>query len=241
MYHNTVKIKARLFCPYISFDMETCFALEAKQAHYIRNVMRAKIGDYLGIFNGQQGEYAYQIIQLDKKHVIVKSYQKIKDPLIPDAISLVFSIIKKTPLEYLVQKSTELGIGKLQPVITDRTMFRDVNLDRLEIIAIEAAEQCGLTDIPKILPPQKLPDIMPQYQNIIFCDEKGGGVPIKQCHSIDKQAIDAILIGPEGGFTQSEADFLYQQSNAHAVSLGNRIMRAETAAIASLAIIQALR
>lgn len=233
-----MKIKTRLYCPNTPLNEDTCFALDDKQAHYLRNVMRITDTDYIGVFNGIDGEYACQSLEITKKNITLKALKKIRTHLPPSNIALLFAIIKKTPLEFLVQKATELGVGILQPIITDRTIIRDLNIERLEVIAIEAAEQCGLTAIPKIFSPQILETSIKNYHNILFCDESGQGQPIKNVLCTQSRPTDAIIIGPEGGFTPLEADFLSKAPNTMAVSLGKRIMRAETAAIASLAIIQ---
>lgn len=235
-----MKIKTRLYCPEIILADNVCFSLNDKQEHYLRHVMRVKIDDYCGIFNGIDGEYACQIIDITKKNIILKPTQKIRPHLPPTQICLIFAIIKKTPLEFLIQKATELGVGLLQPITTERTIIRDINQDRLENIAIEAAEQCGLTAIPQILPIKDLSQAISDYQKIVFCNERGTGQPIKNLIQ-QENAVDAILIGPEGGFGDKEVDFLSQQKNMLPVSLGSRIMRAETAALASLAIIQAIQ
>lgn len=235
-----MKIKSRLYCPYTILHDGQSFSLDEKQAHYVRHVMRANIGDYFGIFNGTDGEYACKIIDLDKKKILMKPISNIKPHLPPTHLALIFAVIKKNPLEFLVQKSTELGVGILQPIITEHTIIRDVNQERLTSITIEAAEQCGLTAIPIIKPLNYLSEVISKYNRIIFCDERPNEKPIRNCINQNEFA-DAILIGPEGGFSEQEANFLYQQKNVISVSLGNRIMRAETAAIASLAIIQSLQ
>jgi 16S rRNA (uracil1498-N3)-methyltransferase len=235
-----MKIKARLYCPDIQLTENICFSLGDKQAHYVRHVMRAIHNDYFGIFDGINGEYACQIIECDKKNLVFKAIKQIRPHLPPTNMALIFAIIKKTPLEFLIQKATELGVGILQPIITDRTVIRDINQERLESIATEASEQCGLTAVPVILPPKSLSQSVSDYQKIIFCDERGTASPIKNL-MLEDTTVDAIVIGPEGGFSDTEADFLYTQNNIVAVSLGRRIMRAETAALASLAIIQAIQ
>ena len=232
-----MKIKARLYCPDIQLTNNLCFSLGDKQAHYVRHVMRATQNDFFGIFDGINGEYACQIIECDKKNLVFKAIETIRPHLPPSNLALIFAVIKKTPLEFLIQKATELGAGILQPIITDRTVIRDINQERLESIATEASEQCGLTAVPVIFPIKSLADSLLPYEKIIFCDERGTGIPIKKL-MLENAPVDAILIGPEGGFSTTEADFLYSQSNIVAVSLGSRIMRAETAALASLAIIQ---
>ena len=235
-----IKIKARLYCPDIILADNVCFSLHDKQEHYVRHVMRAKTDDYLGVFNGIAGEYLCQIVDMNKKNIILKALHRVRTHLPPSSLCLIFALIKKTPLEFLVQKATELGVGILQPIITERTVIRDINHERLDAIAIEAAEQCGLTAIPKILPVKPLYDSVSDYQTILFCNERGQGHPIKNMMHHDTK-IDAILIGCEGGFTDKEANFLDAQSNIVSVSLGKRIMRAETAALASVAIIQAIQ
>lgn len=235
-----MKIKVRLYCPNVSLTNDINFSPDDKQAHYLLHVMRIKLDEYCGVFNGIDGEYACQVIAFTKKNVVLKPIQKIRPHLLPTQICLMFAVIKKPPLEFLIQKATELGVGVLQPIITERTVIRDVNQERLYAIAIEAAEQCGLTAIPQILPVKPLSEVLLEYQNIVFCDERGQGELLKNFITAkDKQEhkIDAILIGPEGGFTDKEADFLYTQKNLIPVSLGERIMRAETAALASLAIL----
>ncbi len=235
-----MKIKARLYCPNIALTNDVCFSPDDKQAHYLLHVMRVKIDDYCGVFNGIDGEYACQIIALTKKNMVLKPTHQIRSHLLPTKMCLMFAIIKKTPLEFLVQKATELGVGVLQPIVTERTVIRDVNQERLHAIAIEAAEQCGLTAMPQILPVKHLSEALLDYQKIVFCDERGQGESIKKLipsQFNQDNKIDAILIGPEGGFTDKEADFLYTQKNLIPVSLGDRIMRAETAALASLAIL----
>lgn len=231
-----MKIKTRLYCPNVDLESGNQFSLDQKQAHYLRNVMRCTSGEYVGVFNGVDGEFACEIVTCDKKALILQVISKIREHLPPDPICLIFAVIKKTPMDYLVQKATELGVGILQPIITDRTVIRDVNIQRLETIAIEAAEQCGLTAIPEIKTLQPLKNILDDYKHILFCDETGQGLGIAQV--IQQNPIDAILIGPEGGFSPSETDYLYKQENCYATSLGKRIMRAETAATASLSIVQ---
>jgi 16S rRNA (uracil1498-N3)-methyltransferase len=235
-----MKIKARLYCPNVSLTDDINFSPDDKQAHYLLHVMRIKIDDYCGVFNGIDGEYACQIIALTKKNMILKPIKHTRPHLLPTKMCLIFAIIKKTPLEFLVQKATELGVGILQPIITERTVIREVNQERLQSIAIEAAEQCCLTAIPQILPVKHLSEVLLEYQNIVFCDERGQGESIKKLipsQFNQDNKIDAILIGPEGGFSDKEADFLYTQKNLIPVSLGERIMRSETAALASLAIL----
>ncbi len=231
------RIKTRLYCPEAILESGLLVTVPEKQAHYLRSVMRLSVGDNVGIFNGHDGEYACQITKIDKKSILLCIQDKIRDHLPPSHIGLAFAVIKKTPLEYLVQKATELGVGFLQPLITDRTVIRDINHERLKAIAIEAAEQCGLTAIPKVEQLMKLNDFISQKPKILFCDERGQGLAIKEFIKSDTK-IDYILIGPEGGFSEIEASKLYDCNYAYAVGLGSRIMRAETAAIAALSVLQ---
>lgn len=230
------KIKSRLYCPKVDLTIGNSFTLDPKQQHYVRNVMRAQKSDFLGIFNGHDGEYACEIQICDKKAVIVTVINQIRVHLPPTNLKLIFALIKKNPLEYLVQKATELGVGVLQPILTERTTMREINHARLETIVIEAAEQCCLTAIPTINAPILLKEAVSNNDHILFCDERGEGKKISDV--ISEMPIKSILIGPEGGFSPPEAAYLYDQPHCIPVSLGPRIMRAETAAIASLAVAQ---
>lgn len=227
-----MKVKIRLYhvCD-LSVGRE--IILSDKMAHYISSVMRSKIGDVIGVFNGFDGEYACHIISLQKKTVHLQVLEKIKPHLPPDNITLIFAVIKKTPLEYLLQKATELGAGRLQPMLTQRTVVREMNEERAKAIIIEAAEQCGLTALPDILPIRSFADIVPVQTHAIFCDETGQGENLFSYLSAGHKP-QSIIIGPEGGFSAEEHSVMMGSKGCHGVDLGPRIMRAETAVLSAL-------
>ena len=232
MVRSIMKIRARLFFP-MQFEESDIIDLPAHIAHYVKNVMRGKTGQKIGIFNGQDGEYAADILDIQRKSVSIKVGAKIRMHLEPENITLLFAMIKKTPMEYIIQKGTELGCGVFQPIITEYTQSKDYNFERIQRIAIESAEQCHLTALPQINEPIALDEAIANYKHIIFCAEKGQASPIAK-HFESCNDVDAILIGPEGGFSPDEHDMLQNTNHCHPVSLGPRIMRAETAATAAL-------
>jgi 16S rRNA (uracil1498-N3)-methyltransferase len=213
--------------------------LDAAQANYLGNVMRLGIGAELLLFDGRSGEWLARIAEVGKKRMTLSVERRTREPEpIPD-VSLAFAPVKRTQTDWLVEKATELGAARLLPVITRRTIAERVKLERLEAIAIEAAEQCGRTRLPDIEEPRTLPQLLAHRdaaRTLYFADENGG-----------EWAPDAftagpcmILTGPEGGFTEEERSTIRAAPNAIAVSLGPRILRAETAALASLAVYMAV-
>jgi 16S rRNA (uracil1498-N3)-methyltransferase len=220
-------------------------ALTDAQAHYLIRVMRAGIGDRLLLFNGKDGEWRAQIIEA-KKHGATLACEVQTEPQsdVPD-LWLVFAPIKKTPADYVAQKATELGVRVLQPVLTHRTIARRVNTDRLRANAIEAAEQSGRVTVPEIREPITLDALFrswPKDRRILFCDEGGDAAPIADALTARKGEAPswAVLTGPEGGFDPEERALLRANACVVPVTLGPRIMRADTASLAALALYQAL-
>ena len=220
-------------------------ALTDAQAHYITRVMRARIGDHLLVFNGKDGEWRAEIAEA-KKHGAILLCEAQTEPQadVPD-LWLVFAPIKKTPADYVAQKATELGVRVLQPVLTHRTIARRVNTDRLRANAIEAAEQSGRLSVPEIREPLALKSLLrswPKDRRIIFCDESGDAAPIADALAAAKGEGPswAVLTGPEGGFDPDERALLRANAFVVPVALGPRIMRADTASLAALALFQAL-
>ena len=206
--------------------------LDAGQANYLGNVMRLGEGAELLAFDGSSGEWLARISEAGKKRIALTVERRTREPeAIPD-VWLAFAPVKRTQTDWLVEKATELGAAKLIPVITHRTIAERVKLERLGSIAIEAAEQCGRTRLPTIDVPVSLAQFLKQADRAIYFADEGGGEPAA---SAFKPGPAVILTGPEGGFTDDERAAIRGVSNAIPVSLGPRILRAETAALAALA------
>ena len=206
--------------------------LDAGQANYLGNVMRLGEGAELLVFDGSSGEWLARISEAGKKRMALTVERRTREPeAIPD-VWLAFAPVKRTQTDWLVEKATELGAAKLIPVITHRTIAERVKLERLGSIAIEAAEQCGRTRLPTIDVPVSLAQFLKQADRAIYFADEGGGQPAATAF---KPGPAVILTGPEGGFTDDERAAIRGVSNAIPVSLGPRILRAETAALAALA------
>ena len=205
--------------------------LDAGQTNYLGNVMRLGEGAELLVFDGSSGEWLACISEAGKKRMALTVERRTREPeAIPD-VWLAFAPVKRTQTDWLVEKATELGVAKLIPVITHRTIAERVKLERLGSIAIEAAEQCGRTRLPTIDEPVSLAKFLKQADRAIYFADEGGGEP--PAHAF-KPGPAVILTGPEGGFTDDERAAIRGVSNAIPVSLGPRILRAETAALAAL-------
>jgi 16S rRNA (uracil1498-N3)-methyltransferase len=214
------------------------------QAHYLLHVMRAKVGDRVSLFNGRDGEWLSRIAEAGKRGCTLECERlTAKQTEVPD-LWLMFAPIKKTPADYLTQKATELGVRALQPVITRRTIVTRVNLERMRANAVEAAEQSGRLDVPEIREPltfEKLLTVWPRERRILFCDEAGDTPPIAEALRGATEGPWAVFTGPEGGFDPAERAALRALPFVTPVSLGTRILRADTAALAALAVWQAVK
>lgn len=217
--------------------------ISLKQSHYLINVMRKKIDENLLIFNDVCGEYLAKIEKIEKKKVSLNILRKLRNPEIKNDIWVMFAPVKKTPNEYIIQKATELGVSKILPILTERTITQKLNLNRLNDIAIEAAEQCERITIPEILPPQKIIKVIQDWDDkrkILFCDETIRH-QVENNSSNDKlspYSSGAILIGPEGGFSSDEIKYIRQKNFVIPINLGPRILRSDTAVITALTIWQ---
>jgi 16S rRNA (uracil1498-N3)-methyltransferase len=213
--------------------------LDAGQANYLGNVMRLSSGAEVLLFDGTSGEWLARIAEHSKKRMRLTVEQQTREPeSIPD-VWLAFAPVKRAQTDWLVEKATELGAARLLPVMTQRTVAERVRIERLEAIAIEAAEQCGRTRLPQIDPPVRLSALLAQRdpdRTLYFADE-GGGEPVS---SVLRPGPALILTGPEGGFTDEERTAIRAAENAVPISLGPRILRAETAALAALTAYMAL-
>jgi 16S rRNA (uracil1498-N3)-methyltransferase len=217
------------------------FALEREQGHYLVHVLRLVSGDAAALFNGRDGEWLCYITTVTKKSVEVRVERATAAVQAPPDIDYLFAPLKHARLDYMVQKATELGARRLRPVITGRTIAERVNLDRMKANAIEAAEQCNLVFVPEVLEPITLAKVLASWEpsrRLIYCDETASVAnPVAALKNIKAPA--AVLVGPEGGFTTEERAHLKSLPFVTAISLGPRIMRADTVAIAALAVVQA--
>ncbi len=212
-----------------------------EQTHYLLRVMRRKTGDSVSLFNGIDGEWQSVIARAGKNDCLLRVTERIRDQTAEPNVALMFAPVKKNRLDFLVEKATELGVSELYPVLTDRTMPKRLNIDRLMATATLAAEQSERLSIPHLsdlAPFETTLSDWPKTRPLIFMDETGAGADIRTALSEPGFAGDGVptfVIGPEGGFSASELDVLGNLPFSIAVSLGPRVMRTETAAIAALA------
>ena len=218
-----------------ALEAGTALTLDGTQANYLTNVMRLKPGAPVRLFDDATGEWLAEVRETSKRAVALSVIVRLRSrEAVPD-LWLLFAPLKKDPAAYLIEKATELGIARLQPVITARTIAERVNLDRWRAYTIEAAEQCDRTALPELVEPLKLAALLrdwPVGRALLFADE-AGGIPLAQAAA---PAPAAILVGPEGGFADDERALIRALPDSHAISLGPRILRAETAAAAAIAV-----
>jgi 16S rRNA (uracil1498-N3)-methyltransferase len=207
------------------------------QAHYLATVMRQAVGARLRLFNGADGEWSARIdtLKRDRAGLAVEARGRPQQPQPP--LWVAFAPLKRDPTELVVQKATELGASALLPVFTARTNTGRVAEARLAAIAIEAAEQCERLTLPRIAPPQRLPELLADWPPArpLFAAVERSGAALLRGHP----GPAGLLVGPEGGLAPTELDLLARYAFVHPASLGPRILRAETAAIAGLALLQA--
>ena len=213
--------------------------LDPGQANYLGNVMRLGHGGEVLLFNGADGEWLARVAEAGRKRMTLAVEQRVRaQEAVPD-LQLAFAPVKRTQTDWLVEKATELGAARLSPVITARTIVERVKLERIEAIAIEAAEQCNRTSLPTIDEPVPLAQFLAarEPKRMLYFADEGGGAPAAAAF---KAGPAAILTGPEGGFTDDERAAIRGAPNTVAISLGPRILRAETAALAAITSYMAL-
>lgn len=218
------------------------FELDERQSHYLINVMKIKTGDSIHCFNNQNGEFGCEIAEITKKHCILQVIYHDKSYHLPPDIWLAFAPVKKDNTDFIIQKATELGVRKIIPVITRYTISERIKKERFIAQTIEAAEQCRRVDLPEVADAVSFDNLLKSWasdRKLYYLDETLKGEPAKRAFTSDEKC--AILVGPEGGFSEQELGILRKTPNAQGVTLGPRILRAETAAIAALACWQALK
>jgi 16S rRNA (uracil1498-N3)-methyltransferase len=230
---------------YIPQPLSTGAALAPtlEQSRYLTQVMRLKTGDELRVFNGRDGEWRCSVAEVLKRGCLLKAEERIRDQILPPDVELILAVVKKSPLEFAVEKATELGVRRIRLVRTARTQPQTIRLDRLDTIAVESAEQTGRMDVPEIVASEPLDALLDGWnpeRRLMFCDETGGPPALTALPEAGG-AVWGILIGPEGGFSPDERERLRALPHATVVSLGPRVLRADTAAVTALTLWQATR
>lgn len=237
----------RLFLRHILADGASVEA-DRSQANYLLNVLRMKEGDEILVFNGSDGEWLAGIRATGRKACHLDLIRQVRPQVPLTDIQYLFAPLKHARLDYVVQKAVEMGAGAIRPVFTQHTQTSRVNLERMEANVIEAAEQCGVIAVPPVLEPLSLRDLLAQWQTsepgrrLLFCDEgEESQNPLLALADLAERgsASLAILIGPEGGFSDEERSLLRSLPFVQPIPLGPRILRADTAAVAAFAVVQA--
>jgi 16S rRNA (uracil1498-N3)-methyltransferase len=218
-------------------------ACSAEQANYLRNVLRLKPGDPVLVFNGRDGEWRARLAGTGKRGAALSVDVQVRPQEEGPDIDYLFAPLKRARLDYLVQKATEMGVARLRPVLTRHTTPERVNMQRMRANAIEAAEQCGILRIPELHAPEKLERVVAGWdgaRTLIFCDEGSEERdPLATLGKLRPGPL-ALLIGPEGGFAEAERELLSFKPFVTRIPLGPRILRADTAAVAALALLNAV-
>ena len=237
------RIATRLYIP-DALAEGASVPLGAAQAHRLRNVLRLDPGAAVAAFNARDGEWCCTIAEIGRNAGALTVGECLRPPAPETDLWLVFAPVKRVRLDWLVEKATELGCSALLPVWTARTQAERLNLARLTALAVAAAEQSERLSVPQIRAPERLDRVIaawPASRPLFFCDETGGGRPIAEpLARLGASGAAALLIGPEGGFDATELDALGKLTKVTRVGLGPRVLRAETAALAAVAVFQAL-
>ena len=222
----------------------TSVPLDKGQANYLTNVMRLEPGDPVLVFNGRDGEWHAELQREGRKSVVLSVGDQLRQQHPACDLHYLFAPLKHARLDYMVQKAVELGVSRLQPVTTRHTQAARVNVERMRANAIEAAEQCGILTIAEVddaIPLAKALAGLAADRVVIFCDEDAETRdPVASLSHLKRGTPLAVLIGPEGGFAVEERDLLLRHPNVVRLALGPRILRADTAAVAALTLVQAV-
>lgn len=230
---------------FVSADLEagTTVRCSREQANYLRNVLRLVTGSTILLFNGRDGEWQAEIGLEGRRDVVLAVMRRTREQSSGPDLHYLFAPLKHVRLDYMVQKATEMGVARLAPVLTRHTAVSRVNLERMRANAIEAAEQCGVLRIPEVVEPRKLDHILAHWEGsrrLVFCDEGAATQDPIAALSLVPRGPLAVLIGPEGGFASEERAALLAKPFVVAIALGPRVMRADTAAVAALALVNAV-
>lgn len=227
---------------YVNHDLAPgqSIALTREQSNYLFAVMRLAVGVQVSLINGRDGEFLSEVVVANKKNGILVCGDQVKPLQMPPDLWLLFAPVKKDRTSYIVEKATEMGVRRIVPVMTEYTHSDRIRWDKMQLQVVEATEQCGGTFVPEIAELEKLPDVLaswPDDRQLLYCDETLAGAAATLTGAGPGKW--AILIGPEGGFSDTERKAIAALPNATRISLGPRILRAETAAVAALALWQA--
>jgi 16S rRNA (uracil1498-N3)-methyltransferase len=224
----------------------TVASLDAAQINYLVNVLRLKAGDRVLVFNGCDGEWAGMLQREGRRNASLRIAERTRGQTEPCDLHFLFAPVKHARLDYLVQKAVELGASRLAPVLTRHTQVARVNLERMRANAVEAAEQCGILNLPEIAAPCALERVLAELapdRLLVFCDEDAetpDPVAALDAQGRGERLALAVLTGPEGGFAEDERRAIVQRDRVVRLSLGPRILRADTAAVAALALVQSV-
>ena len=230
---------------YVSFPLAdgSAAALSADQMNYLVNVLRLGPGARMLVFNGREGEFAASLTKVSRKDAEIRIGAQTRPQEAPPDVDFLFAPLKHARLDYMAQKAVEMGARRLRPVVTRRTQVSRINLERLLANAIEACEQCGVIWIPEVAPAEPLGETIkrwPAERLLVFCDEEADEMsPLDALAEARAENGVSLLIGPEGGFADDERALILSLPRVVRLSLGPRILRADTAAVAALALIQA--
>ena len=234
-----MSLKVRIYLDK-KLNLDLDLILEKEDAHYLTNVMRLREGDNVFLFNSKDGEFKGEIISSDKKNTKVKLISKIENINKPGNISLIFSLIKSSKLDYLIQKCTEVGVKSFSPVISEKSVAKNLNIQRIERIIKESCEQSNQLYLPAIHAVEKLEKKLKSLDKnsiVFFADTNSSNKKIEEVLKNNKNREFYLLVGPEGDFSLKERDLLNSMSNCISISLGQNILRSETAAVVGLTIL----
>ena len=213
--------------------------LPKEQSHYLKDVMRVKVGDIFSVFNSQ-GEWKASIQNYEKQVVKIKILEKLRDKKNEQNIWLAFTPIKQNPLNFIIQKGTELGVQKFIPILSERTIVKDINIERLKKIIIESAEQSNRISVPEIVKLENIKNFLinfPKKGCLVFCDINCDKSDLKNILSKKDIGPICVLIGPEGDFSENERKLIVELEQSQSISLAPNILRAETAAVAAVTLV----